>query len=72
MFTFVITGRLSVPRYDLEHQAVEAGHKVSKGVTYQTDFLVAGEGPWGNKHKKAKVLGIPVIDEDEFKNILNQ
>ena len=70
-FRFVLTGRLNRPRYDFEHEIEVAGHTMDKAITHQTDFLVAGEGPWGNKHKKAEKLGVTVISEPNLKTYSN-
>ena len=41
------------------------GGKVSSGVGKNTDFLLAGADP-GSKFDKANKLGVPVIDEKKF------
>ena len=41
------------------------GGKVSSSVSKKTDFLVIGDNP-GSKLKKAKELGLDIIDEKSF------
>ena len=68
--TFVLTGTL--PTLSREEAAVQieaAGGKVSGSVSKKTHFVLAGEEA-GSKLEKAKSLGVPVIDEAEFRRML--
>jgi DNA ligase (NAD+) len=40
-------------------------------VSKKTDFVVAGENA-GSKYDKAVELGIPILDEDAFRVLLDQ
>ena len=66
---FVITGTLSKPRKYFEELIKENGGKLGSDVSKNTDFLLAGEKA-GSKLSKADKLGIKVIDEEEFKELL--
>ncbi|MBZ0142634.1 MAG: NAD-dependent DNA ligase LigA [Rhodocyclaceae bacterium] len=68
--TFVLTGTL--PRLTREEAAAlieAAGGKVSGSVSKKTDYVVAGEEA-GSKLDKARTLGVPVIDEDGLRQLL--
>ena len=68
--TFVITGTLSQPRsYFVEIIENNAG-KVSGSVSKKTDYLLAGDNA-GSKLDKALSLGITVLNEKDFNNILS-
>ena len=46
------------------------GGKVSGSVSKKTDFVLFGNDP-GSKLEKAKELGVKIIDEKEFNDLLN-
>ena len=67
---FVLTGTLSSFTRDEAKVRIESlGGHVTSAVSKNTDFVVAGEDP-GSKARKAKELGIKVINEDEFLKML--
>ncbi|MDX6769196.1 MAG: NAD-dependent DNA ligase LigA [Elusimicrobiota bacterium] len=67
--TFVFTGELSVPREEAEELVKAAGGKTSGSVSAKTGFVVAGEAA-GSKLKKAKELGVTVLTEAQFRELL--
>jgi DNA ligase (NAD+) len=68
--SFVITGKLSVPRGDLEQRIEAAGGRVRPSVTSRTDYLVCGAKP-GSKRDKAEALGVAVLDEAGLEALLS-
>ncbi|MCC6544263.1 MAG: NAD-dependent DNA ligase LigA [Nitrospirae bacterium] len=67
---FVLTGTLrSFTRDEAKERIESLGGHVASGVSKNTDFVVAGEDP-GSKARKAKELGVKLIDEVEFLNML--
>lgn len=69
--TIVLTGKLSIFTRDQAADLIEKlGGKVSSSVSAKTDFVVAGEDA-GSKLKKAKELNVKVIDEEEFKVMID-
>jgi len=70
--TYVLTGNLeSMARDDAKARLEALGAKVSGSVSSKTDCVVAGPGA-GSKLSKAESLGIPVIDEAAFLQLLEQ
>lgn len=65
----LFTGSLNIPRSLAQNLAREAGAEVKNGVSKNLDLLVAGEKA-GSKLAKAQELGLDIIDEDEFLNML--
>lgn len=71
--TFVITGKLSSPRHEIEKRILALGGSVSSSVSSNTTYLVQGaDDRVSSKAKKAKELNISVIDENQLMSILNQ
>jgi len=68
--TFVITGTLSQPRPEFKKQIEAHGGKVSSSISQKTDYLLAGEKS-GSKRTKAETLGVSILDEDAFHNMLS-
>ena len=64
--TFVLTGALTKFTREEASQKIELlGGKVSGSVSKKTSFVVVGENA-GSKERKARELGIPLLTEDEF------
>jgi DNA ligase (NAD+) len=69
--TFVLTGKLEQFTRDQAARLVEErGGRVASSVSKKTDFVVAGSDA-GSKLTKAESLGVKVLNEDEFKEMVN-
>jgi DNA ligase (NAD+) len=69
--TFVVTGGLeSFTRDGIAETIAAHGGKASSSVSKKTDYVLVGSDP-GSKLAKAQELGVPVIDESRFKQILS-
>ena len=70
--TFVFTGELKgYSRKEAEDIAKKLGAKAAGSVSKLTSYVVAGEAA-GSKLKKAKELGVPVISEDDFNQMIKK
>jgi len=68
--TFVLTGSLSaIKRSAAKETITQKGGKVGSSISRNTDYLVVGEAP-GSKLQKAKSLGISILDEKKFLELL--
>jgi len=68
--TFVLTGTLPTLSRDEASQLIrEAGGNVTGSVSKNTHFVLAGESA-GSKLNKARELGVPVLDETQFRALL--
>ncbi len=68
--TFVVTGGLeSFTRDGISETITAHGGKASSSVSKKTDYVLVGSDP-GSKLGKAQELGVPVIDEAKFKELL--
>ena len=68
--TFVLTGKLTgFTRAQARSAIEEKGGKVTSSVSGSTDYVVAGESP-GSKLQRAEALGIQVLTEREFEQLL--
>jgi DNA ligase (NAD+) len=69
--TFVLTGTLqSMDRNDASDKIKRLGGKISSSVSKKTSFVVVGENP-GSKYDKALTLGVTIINEEQFLELLN-
>ena len=66
----VITGTLSRPRTYFVERLEEAGGIFISSVSKNTDYVLAGEEA-GSKLEKANALGVPVLDEVAFEELLS-
>ena len=68
--TIVVTGTLEkFTRPQIEQAIKQAGGKTSSSVSKKTDFVLAGKEP-GSKLDRARQLGVKVIDEKQFQEII--
>ncbi len=70
--TFVLTGALSLFTREEATEKIELlGGKAAGSVSKKTTYVVAGENA-GSKLRKANELGIPVLDEQQFLDMINR
>jgi DNA ligase (NAD+) len=68
--SIVVTGSLETFSRDQAKEAILVrGGKAAGSVSKKTAYVVVGESP-GSKHDKAVELGVPVLDEDGFRRLL--
>lgn len=65
----VITGKLSASRDEFKLRVEAAGGKTSDSVSKKTDYVLAGEDA-GSKLAKAEALGVTILDEAAFNQLL--
>jgi len=70
--SIVVSGSFgsSKRRKELEEMVSMHGAKLAGSVTSKTDFVVEGENMGPEKRQKALKLGIPIINEADFLNML--
>ena len=68
--TIVATGSLiDFTRDSVKEAIISRGGKASGSVSKKTDYVVVGDNA-GSKAEKAEQLGVPMLDEDAFKKLL--
>ena len=68
--TIVISGNFSISRDEMKALIVAHGGKNSGSISGKTSYLLAGEKAGPEKLKKAEALGVNVISETEFMNMI--
>lgn len=68
--TIVISGNFSISRDEMKELIALHGGKNSSSLSGKTSYLLAGSKSGPEKMKKAEQLGIPVINEEEFRSML--
>ncbi len=70
--SFVVSGVFQgLSRNELKALIEKNGGKVSSSISSKTSFIVAGENMGPSKLQKANSLGIPIISEQEFLQMIN-
>ena len=69
--TYVITGTLSIQRSKVKALLQSLGATVSGSVSKKTYAVIAGDAA-GDKLKKASDLNIPILNEDDFRSLLQE
>ena len=70
--TFVVSGVFeTVSRDELKKLIEDNGGKVGSSISSKTSFLVAGDKMGPSKRTKAESLGVPIISEQDFLDLLN-
>jgi DNA ligase (NAD+) len=70
--SIVVTGSLpGFSRDDAKEAIVARGGKAASSVSKKTAYVVAGDSP-GSKYDKAVELGVPILDEDGFRRLLER
>ena len=68
----VLTGTLpNYSRNEAKSLIEKHGGTTTSSVSKNTDYLLAGDSP-GSKYEKAQKLNIPIIDEDQFKELIGE
>lgn len=68
--TIVISGNFSISRDEMKALIAANGGKNSGSISGKTSFLLAGEKAGPEKLKKAEALGISIISEEEFRQMI--
>jgi len=70
--SFVITGTLhSINRSEAKDLITRKGGRLASSISHSTDYLLVGESP-GSKIQKAKDLGVRILMEDAFFELLGE
>lgn len=70
--TFVFTGTLkNFTREEVKELVQKLGGRVTDSVSRSVNYIVVGENP-GSKYLKAQALGLKILNEEEFLNLLRE
>ncbi len=68
-----VTGKLvHFTRDSINEKITSIGAKAVNSVSKNTDYLITNEASSSSKYKKAVELGVPIITEEEFLNMINE
>ncbi|MGN0027759.1 MAG: BRCT domain-containing protein, partial [Clostridium sp.] len=67
----VFTGDMKEDRAEMRAIAIRYGAESPNSISKKTDILVVGENA-GSKLTKAKEIGIKIVSEDDFWNMINK
>ena len=67
---FVVSGTFDIPRNELKKLIENNGGKVSGSISSKTNYLIAGENMGPSKLAKAESLGIKMLSEQEFMQLI--
>lgn len=70
--TIVVSGNFAISRDDMKELITRHGGRNSSSVSAKTSFLLAGSKPGPEKLRKCSELGVPVVSEDEFYEMIHQ
>ena len=66
----VVSGVFTVPRDEIKRQVEQNGGKLSGTVSGSTDYLIAGEKRGPAKREKAERMGVRILSETEFMELI--
>ncbi|MBQ1968126.1 MAG: NAD-dependent DNA ligase LigA [Flavobacteriales bacterium] len=69
--SYVVSGKFSISRDELKELIEKYGGRNVSSVSASTDYLIAGEAMGPAKARKAESLGIKVISENEFMDMIS-
>jgi BRCT domain type II-containing protein len=70
--TFVVTGKLKYfeNREEIVEYIEDLGGRVTGSISKKTSFILAGDNMGPAKLEKANKLGVPIMNEDEFLDLI--
>lgn len=71
-FVFVFTGDMSIDREEAKSKVLLLGGRVTTAVSSKTTHLVAGIEPGPSKMEKAGILRTKILNEDQFKELIDK
>ena len=69
--SIIVSGVFTIPRDEMKRLIEQHGGKNVSSISKKTSFVLAGEKMGPDKRKKAESLGIPIISEDEFRQMID-
>ena len=70
--SLIVSGVFSISRDEMKKMIEQYGGKNVSSISKNTDYVVAGEKMGPEKRKKAEALGIPILSEEEFYQLVGK